>query len=119
VTAQALEQMRPGSVVVDMAASDLGGNVELSKPDKTAVLYSGVTVIGAGNLPSAMATAASTAYARNVIALLTHLVRDGALVIAPDDEIQAGVVVTHRGEIVNQALGAVLVGSDGTLEGVS
>jgi NAD(P) transhydrogenase subunit alpha len=119
VTAQALERMRPGSVVVDMAASDLGGNVELSKPDKTAVLYSGVTVIGAGNLPSAMATAASTAYARNITALLTHLVRDGELAIDPDDEIQAGVVVTHNGEIVNQAFAAVLVGSDGTLEGVS
>ncbi|WP_263973670.1 NAD(P) transhydrogenase subunit alpha [Streptomyces canus] len=104
VTARALERMRPGSVVVDMAASELGGNVELSKPDKTAVLYSGVTVIGAGNLPSAMATAASTAYARNIGALLTHLVRDGALTIDPADEIQAGVVITHNGQIVNPAL---------------
>ncbi|MFI6937374.1 NAD(P) transhydrogenase subunit alpha [Streptomyces sp. NPDC050287] len=104
VTAQALERMRPGSVVVDMAASELGGNVELSKPDKTAVLYSGVTVIGAGNLPSAMATAASTAYARNIGALLTHLVRDGALTIDLADEIQAGVVITHNGQIVNPAL---------------
>jgi NAD(P) transhydrogenase subunit alpha len=108
--------MRPGSVVVDMAASELGGNVELSEPDKTTVLAGGVTLIGAGSLPSAMATAASTAYARNISALLTHLVRDAALVIDPGEEIQAGVVVTHRGEIVNPAVAAAL---DSTSEGVS
>ncbi|MFF4585391.1 NAD(P) transhydrogenase subunit alpha [Streptomyces sp. NPDC001388] len=87
VTASVLERMRPGSVVVDLAASDLGGNVENSEPDKTAVLDNGVTVIGAGRLPSAMATAASTAYARNLVALLRHLVRDGELVLDPSDEI--------------------------------
>ncbi|MFL6110712.1 MAG: NAD(P) transhydrogenase subunit alpha [Catenulispora sp.] len=106
VTAAVLERMRPGSVVVDMAAGDLGGNVELSEPDKTTVLAGGVTLIGAGSLPSAMATAASTAYARNIGALLTHLVRDGALTIDPDDEIQAGVVVTYRGEVANPAVAA-------------
>jgi len=101
VTAAALERMRPGSVVVDMAASDLGGNVETSSADKTAVSAGGVTVIGAGNLASAMATAASTAYARNISALLTSLVHDGVLVSDPDDEIQAGVVVTEHGKVVN------------------
>ncbi|MFI5797877.1 NAD(P) transhydrogenase subunit alpha [Streptomyces sp. NPDC051677] len=87
VTASVLERMRSGSVVVDLAASELGGNVENSEPDKTAVLDSGVTVIGAGRLPSAMATAASTAYARNLVALLRHLVHDGELVLDPADEI--------------------------------
>ncbi|GAA2682350.1 NAD(P) transhydrogenase subunit alpha [Streptomyces aculeolatus] len=104
VTAAALEQMRPGSVVVDMAASELGGNVELSEPDKTAVLEGGVTLIGAGNLPSVMATAASTAYARNISALLAHLVADEAVHIDLDDDIQAGVVVAHGGEVVSAAV---------------
>lgn len=104
VTAAALERMRPGSVVVDMAASELGGNVELSEPDKTAVLEGGVTLIGAGNLPSVMATAASTAYARNISALLAHLVADEAVHIDLDDDIQAGVVVAHGGEVVSAAV---------------
>jgi len=89
VSRDTLKRMRPGSVVVDLAASGLGGNVEGSEPDKTDVLAGGVTVIGAGRLPSAMATAASTAYARNLVALLRHLVRDGALVLDPADEITA------------------------------
>ncbi|MEV6110414.1 Re/Si-specific NAD(P)(+) transhydrogenase subunit alpha [Streptomyces sp. NPDC051940] len=110
VTAAALERMRPGSVVVDMAASELGGNVELSEPDKTSVLDNGVTLIGAGNLPSVMATAASTAYARNITALLTHLLKDGALHIDTEDEIQAGVVVTHEGSVVHPAVGGTPAG---------
>ena len=89
VTAAAVEAMKPGSVVVDLAASDLGGNVEGTEPDKTTVLDNGVTLIGAGRLPSAMATAASTAYARNLVAVLRHLVRDAELVLDPADEITA------------------------------
>ncbi|NGO40923.1 NAD(P) transhydrogenase subunit alpha [Streptomyces ureilyticus] len=92
VTATAVEQMKPGSVVVDLAASELGGNVEGTEPDKTTVLDNGVTLIGAGRLPSAMATAASTAYARNLVALLRHLVRDGQLVLDPADEITAALL---------------------------
>jgi NAD(P) transhydrogenase subunit alpha len=99
VTKPALDGMRPGSVVVDMAAGPLGGNVELSRPDHTEVLPGGVTLIGAGNLPSAKATAASTAYARNVTAVLTHLLHEGALRIDLDDEIQAAIVVTHQGSV--------------------
>jgi NAD(P) transhydrogenase subunit alpha len=92
VTEAALRRMRPGSVVVDLAASEFGGNVEGSEPEKTAVLDGGVTLIGAGQLPSAMATAASTAYARNLVALLRHLVRDGELVLDPADEITAALL---------------------------
>ncbi|UXY32285.1 hypothetical protein [Streptomyces sp. HUAS TT20] len=88
-TAAVVEGMKPGSVVVDLAASELGGTVEGSDPDKTTVLDRGVTVIGAGRLPSAMATASSTAYARNLVALLRHPVRDGELVLDPGDEITA------------------------------
>lgn len=104
VTAGALGRMRPGSVVVDLAAGPLGGNVDA--PD--GVTENGVTVLGAGDLPARMAPAASTAYARNVVALLTHLVRDGSLVIDLADEVQAGVVITHDGVVVNPAVAAAL-----------
>lgn len=101
ISAAALASMRPGAVVVDLAASDLGGNVESSVPDASVVTDNGVTVIGGGNLPAGVPQAASTAYARNVVALLTYLVHDGALVIDPLDEVQAGVLITHDGAIVH------------------
>lgn len=110
VTATALARMRPGSVVVDLAASELGGNVELPAATGTTVLDNGVTVIAAGNLPSAMAPAASAAYARNLVAVLGLLVRDGELVIDLADEIQAGIVITHHCEVVNPAVAAALGG---------
>jgi len=117
VTATALARMRPGSVVVDLAASPLGGNVDVpgGEQDGITVLDNGVTVLGAGDLPARMAPAASTAYARNIIALLTVLVRDGALTIDLADEVQAGVVITHEGTVVNPAVAATL---DGRVNGV-
>ena len=83
VTAQAIKDMRPGSVIVDLGSGPLGGNVELSEPEETIVTDNGITIIGAGNLPATMPTAASAAYARNLSALLAHIVRDGALAIDP------------------------------------
>ena len=110
VTAEALAAMRPGSVVVDLAASDLGGNVVGSVPERTVVTDGGVTVVGAGNLAAAVPRAASTAYARNVVALLSHLVADGRIVFDPADEITAGVLVTHDGEVVHPAVRELLNG---------
>jgi H+-translocating NAD(P) transhydrogenase subunit alpha len=101
VTSAALKGMRPGSVVVDIAAGPLGGNVEGSVTDRTVVVADGVTVVGAGNLPSQMAPGASAAYARNITSLTAHLLRDGAPAIDLADEIQAAVVVTHEGAVVN------------------
>ncbi|WP_051939666.1 NAD(P) transhydrogenase subunit alpha [Phaeacidiphilus oryzae] len=94
VTERALAAMRPGSVLVDLAASEYGGNVELSEPERTIVLPNGVTVIGAGSLPSAAATAASTAYARNLTALLRHLTGpEGKLTVDPADEITGALLL--------------------------
>lgn len=101
VTSAALKGMRPGSVVVDIAAGPLGGNVEGSVADRTVVVADGVTVVGAGNLPSQMAPGASAAYARNITSLTAHLLRDGAPAIDLADEIQSAVVVTHEGTVVN------------------
>jgi NAD(P) transhydrogenase subunit alpha len=104
VTEDALKAMAPGSVVVDMGASDLGGNVAGSTPGETTVTETGVSVIGASGLPSSMAAASSAMYARNVSALLLYLVKDGELVLDPADELQAGVIVTSGGAVVHPAL---------------
>lgn len=108
VTSAAINAMRRGSVIVDMGASDLGGNVEGSQPGVVAVTDNGVTVVGAGDLPSRMATAASTAYARNVSALLRHFLVDGVVTVDLSDEITTGVVVTHDGAVVHAATAALL-----------
>jgi NAD(P) transhydrogenase subunit alpha len=99
--AATVEAMRPGSVVVDLAASELGGNVAGSVPDTTVTTPSGVHVIGAGNLPSSMPRAASTAYSRNISSLLGVLVHDGQVQLDLSDEVQAGVVITHDGDVVH------------------
>jgi H+-translocating NAD(P) transhydrogenase subunit alpha len=104
VTADALKAMAAGSVVVDMGASPLGGNVAGSEPGSTVVTENGVTIVGAAGLPSQMPGAASSMYARNITALLQHLVSDGALTLDGEDEITAGVVITRDGAIVHPAL---------------
>src|SRR3984957_4066474 len=104
VTSDAVAAMAAGSVVVDMGASALGGNVAGSMPGQTVVTANGVTIIGATNLPATVPTAASNAFSRNVSALLLHMTVDGALQIDTTDEIQAGVVITRGGEVVQPAV---------------
>jgi NAD(P) transhydrogenase subunit alpha len=108
VSADALEAMRPGSVVLDLAAGPDGGNVAGSRPDTRAVTGRGVTLIGAADLASTVPGAASTAYARNLLALLTHLMPGGDLVLDLADEIQAGVVVCHDGRLIHPRVRAAL-----------
>jgi NAD(P) transhydrogenase subunit alpha len=108
ITAEALKQMRAGAVIVDMGASELGGNVAGSVPNQTIVTENGVSVIGAGNLAATVPAAASAAYSHNISALLLSLVHDGALVIDLDDEIQAGVVISYGGEVVHPPTVALL-----------
>jgi NAD(P) transhydrogenase subunit alpha len=98
VTAEALKGMRPGSVVVDLAAGPLGGNVEGSEPDRAVLVADGVRVIGAGNLASAMAPGASAAFARNIAALLAHLLPEGSPVVDPADEVVGPMLVAHDGK---------------------
>jgi len=108
VTEDALKAMGAGSVIVDMGASALGGNVAGSRPGETVVTGNGITIIGADNLPASMPTAASNAYSRNIATLLDYMTSDGALAIDTSDEIQAGVVITHGGRIVNEAVTRLL-----------
>jgi H+-translocating NAD(P) transhydrogenase subunit alpha len=108
VTEDAVKAMSAGSVIVDMGASTLGGNVAGSRPGEIIVTGNGVTIIGADNLPATMPTAASNAYSRNISALLEYMTKDGTLTIDTGDEIQAGVVITHGGRIVNEDVAALL-----------
>jgi H+-translocating NAD(P) transhydrogenase subunit alpha len=108
VTAQAIKDMKPGSVIVDLGSGPLGGNVELSEPEETITTENGVTIIGAGNLPATMPAAASAAFGRNVSALLTYMVHEGVLAIDPDDKIHAGVVITHAGKVIHPAVAELL-----------
>jgi H+-translocating NAD(P) transhydrogenase subunit alpha len=103
VTKAAVAGMRSGSVIVDMAASALGGNVELSTAGKTVVTDNGVTIIAPDNLPATMPAGASAFYARNISALLLHFVKDGAMTYDFDEEITAGTVITHEGQVVQAA----------------
>jgi H+-translocating NAD(P) transhydrogenase subunit alpha len=99
-------------VIVDMGASPLGGNVAGSVPGETVVTENGVTIIGAQNLPATVPAASSSAYSRNISALLLHMVAEGELRIDTSDEIQAGVVVAHDGQVVHPAV-AKLLNSEG------
>ena len=94
IPASAVERMRPGSVVVDVAA-ETGGNCELTRPGEV-VDHGGVTIDGTRNLPSLMAFHASQLYSRNVAALLEHLAPAGELTLDWDDEITAGACVTRE-----------------------
>ena len=108
VTKEAVGKMKPGSVLLDMAASALGGNVELSKPGETVVTDNLVTILAPENLPATMPIGASQFYARNISALLLQLVKDGALDLNPEDEIAGPVTITHGGEIRSDAVKKLL-----------
>jgi NAD(P) transhydrogenase subunit alpha len=96
IPASAVEAMRPGSVIVDLAA-ETGGNCELTQPGEV-VERSGVTLVGLKDLPSTMPYHASTLYSRNVQALLLHLAPEGELALDWSDEITSGACVAGKKE---------------------
>jgi H+-translocating NAD(P) transhydrogenase subunit alpha len=102
IPADAVEAMRAGSVIVDLAA-ETGGNCELTEPGEVVERH-GVTLIGTLNLPSGMPLHASQMYARNIQAVLEHLVVDGKVKLDFDDEITADAVITHEGRVTSRLL---------------
>jgi H+-translocating NAD(P) transhydrogenase subunit alpha len=100
VTEQAVRNMKPGSVIVDLAA-ETGGNCELTEAGET-VVKEGVTIAGPLNLPASMPDHASSLYARNVQSLLELMVNEGELSLDFDDEVLAGACITRDGEIVHE-----------------
>ncbi len=98
ITEQTIRAMRPGAVIVDIAAEN-GGNTELTRAGETVHAH-GVTIIGAVNLPSTVPYHASQMFGRNVFALLQHLIKEGNLTIDPQDEITAAMLMTHSGKVI-------------------
>jgi NAD(P) transhydrogenase subunit alpha len=105
ITADAVRAMRPGSVIVDLAA-ETGGNCELTVPGEV-VEREGVVIVGLLNLPSTLPAHASQMYSRNVQSLLQHLVQDGELKLDFEDEITRETCVVHEGTLrVGEAVAA-------------
>jgi H+-translocating NAD(P) transhydrogenase subunit alpha len=103
IPADMVERMRPGSVIVDVAAPT-GGNCELTRPGET-VNHGGVKILGPVDLPARVAHDASQMYARNLASLLSRLVdEEGRLSLDFDDEIVAGSCITHDGEVRHPAV---------------
>ena len=111
ITEEMVRDMRPGSVIVDLAAEQ-GGNCALTEPGAEVVRH-GVTVIGFLNLPSRMAVHASQMYSRNMEKFLLHLAGDSGLKVDFQDEITRGCVITHKGEIVHEKVKELLARKGG------
>lgn len=106
ITADAVRRMKPGSVVVDLAA-ERDGNCELTKPDQT-VVENGVTILGPTNLPSEVPIHASQMYAKNLTNFLGLLIRDAKFHLNLDDEVVRDTLIATRGEVVNPRIRELL-----------
>ncbi len=106
LTSEMVRQMRPGSVVVDLAA-ERGGNCELTKPGET-VVDGGVTILGPANLPAEIPYHASQMYAKNIATFLLNMVKDGQLDVNLEDEIVRDTLVCQDGKIANPRVAEIL-----------
>ena len=108
MTADMVKAMRPGSVIVDLAAEQ-GGNCELTEPGKTVEKH-GVTIIGAVNLPASLPTDASLMYSKNIINLFRLLYPKPDATPDFEDEVIRGACITRNGEIVNESIRSAIQG---------
>jgi NAD(P) transhydrogenase subunit alpha len=108
IDAATVARMKPGAVIVDLAA-ETGGNCELTRPGET-VRHGGVLVHGPVNVPAMLPVHASDQYARNIFNFISPFMKDGELVLDWDDEVLGGSVLTRDGAIVNEAVRAALEG---------
>ena len=114
VTADAVRAMRSGSVIVDMAASALGGNCALSVAGDTITSENGVVIVAPDNLPASMPSSASLFYANNIRSLLLNMVKDGNFVLDFEEEVTKATVITHGGAVVSEAVQKLLVPAGGS-----
>lgn len=103
VTAAHVALMKPGSVIIDLAV-EAGGNVEGSKPNEVVTTANGVKIVGWSNMPGRIAADASALYARNLVAFLGLMIKDGALAVDLEEEILKAAVVTHGGAVVHEGV---------------
>jgi NAD(P) transhydrogenase subunit alpha len=102
ISEEVVASMRPGSVIVDIAA-DKGGNCAVTKPGEK-IVHKGVIVIGPLNIPAEVPVHASQMYAKNISTFLLHMVKEGKLELDLEDEITKGAMVAHGGKLVHQAV---------------
>ena len=102
ISKEMVKNMRPGSVVFDMAV-EFGGNCEASEKGKN-VKKHGVTIIGEPNLPSLVPTHSSEMYAKNILSLIQHIGKEGNIELSLEDEIVQGSLITHNGAVYNQRI---------------
>jgi len=110
ITEAMVDGMRPGSVIVDLAA-ERGGNCELTEAG-VAVDHGGITILGPIDLPATIPYHASQMFAKNTVAFLTHLISEGDLHIDTEDEITAGTLITRGGEVVHPMVRKLMEGSE-------
>lgn len=115
VTAEMVAGMKPGAVIVDIAA-ETGGNCELTEAGKTVTSVNGVSIIGPINLPSSAPVNASEMYARNLYNFLELSLADGVLTLDWEDELIAKTCVTHAGEIKHEATKQLVDGNEKTAD---
>jgi len=106
VTEEMVKNMKPGSVILDMAV-EFGGNCEVSVIGKTVKSHD-VTIIGEPNLPSLVPTHSSDMYAKNILSLVTHIGKEGKVELNLEDEIVQGSLITNNGEIIHQRIKELL-----------
>jgi H+-translocating NAD(P) transhydrogenase subunit alpha len=107
VSKETVEKMKPGSVIVDLAASS-GGNCELTKNNET-ISHKGITIIGESNYPAQMSIDASRMFGKNVLNFMKLIIgTDGSLNLNFDDDIVKGTCITHQGEVYNQRVKSVI-----------
>ena len=102
VTEEMVKNMKPGSVILDMAV-EFGGNCEVSVIGKTVKKHN-VTIIGEPNLPSLVPTHSSDMYAKNILSLVTHIGKEGKVELNLEDEIVQGSLITNNGEVIHQRI---------------
>nr|WP_314430355.1 Re/Si-specific NAD(P)(+) transhydrogenase subunit alpha [uncultured Brevundimonas sp.] len=103
VSAEQVASMKPGSVLIDLAV-EAGGNVAGAKAGEVVTTANGVSIVGYTNLPGRIAADASALYARNLVAFVGLMVKDGALTLDLEDEILKAAVVTHGGAVVHEGV---------------
>jgi len=107
LTTEMVEAMKPGSVIVDLAA-ERGGNCELTRPGENFTSDGGVTILGPLDLHCSVPAHASLMYANNVVNFLLHVCRDGRIDVESDDEVVRGTLVTSGGQVVHERVLEVL-----------
>jgi len=103
VTAAQVATMKPGSVLIDLAV-EAGGNVEGARVGEVVTTANGVSIVGWANLPGRIASDASALYAKNLVAFVALMIKDGALVLDLEDEILKAAAVTHGGAVVHEGV---------------